>query len=103
MTTFRLLTFVALMSATAIPWALGQEMPGVPGTPASISEGSYGGGFQGPGSSGPGSYGPGSFGAGSYNSGVGASRPQSPFSYFSDWRGGRQEVVAGALPPAPPR
>ena len=101
MRTLRLLTFVALMSATAIPWALAQDQVGAgplntPGRPSSISEGSYGTGFYGPGLTGPGSSGPGSYGPGSYNEGVGAATTGStPFSVISE--GG----AAAGTPAAP--
>jgi len=87
MKTTWLLTFVVLMSASAMPWALAQDNTvgiGTQGLPASISEGFYGTGFYGPGLTGPGSYGPGTYGPGSFNAGVGAStNPPSPFAYFS--------------------
>jgi hypothetical protein len=86
MNTIRLLTFVVLISATAMPWALAQDngATGLPTQSPSISEGSYGTGLYGPGLTGPGSYGPGIYGPGSYNAGVGASTsPPSPFANFS--------------------
>jgi len=86
MKTIRLLTFIVLMSATAMRWALAQDNigQGLPARSPSISEGSYGTGFYGPGLTGPGSYGPGTYSAGSYNAGAGASTsPPSPFAYFS--------------------
>jgi hypothetical protein len=95
----RLVTSVLLMSVSAIPWALAQDVVGVDtqaltGLPSSISSGSYGAGFSGPGLSGPGSYGPGSYGPGSYGPGVGASTgPSTPFTYFT--QGG---PAAGTVP-----
>jgi hypothetical protein len=66
MKTTWLLTFVVLMSASAMPWALAQDNTvgiGTQGLPTSISEGSYGTAFYGPGLTGPGSYGSGTYGS----------------------------------------
>src|SRR5215471_20095700 len=81
MKTPQLLSFVALMSAAAMP-SFAQERDSSP--PPSTSSGSYGPGFSGPGLTGPGSTGPGYYGPGSYGPGAGASpSPPTPFNYFS--------------------